>query len=62
MVSDQCTDNKQIVYHFSDDAFNVISSVWSGFNIFGKGTIKGADDVPTGVFGKNTVGAAKKYV
>lgn len=26
------------------------------------GTIKGADDVPTGVFGKNTVGAAKKYV
>ena len=25
----------QLIYHFSDDALNVISSVWSGFNIFG---------------------------
>ena len=33
----------QLVYHFSDDAFNVISSVWSGFNIFGKGTGKAID-------------------
>ena len=43
MVSGQCTDNKPISISFSDDAFNVISSVWSGFNIFGKGKSKAID-------------------
>ena len=38
----------QLVYHFSDDAFNVISSVWTGFNIFGKGTGKATKKVING--------------
>ena len=44
MVSGQCTDNKPINIPFFYDAFNVISSVWSGFNIFGKGKSKTVDD------------------